>query len=82
MQKWRQNLKNKMAIKEEIIESTIAGMLMNGYGFDDIPAIRTISNDVMDRIEKEGRASRKQTDRISQTIIIKEVRRRMKRGLY
>jgi len=71
-----------MSIKEEVIDRTVAGMLMSGYNADDIPAIRTISNDIMDSIEREGRASRKQTDRLSQAIIIKEVRRRLKRGRY
>ena len=71
-----------MSIKEEVIDRTVAGMLMSGYNADDIPAIRTISNDIMDSIERGGRASRKQTDRLSQAIIIKEVRRRLKRGRY
>jgi hypothetical protein len=71
-----------MSIKEEVIDRTVAGMLMSGYNADDIPAIRTISNDIMDSIEREGRASRKQTDRLSQAIIVKEVRRRLKRGRY
>ena len=66
-----------MKTKQEVIQRSIDGMLMSGYKANDTTAMRMISNDVMDAIEKEGRATRKQTNMLSQDVLIKEIKKGM-----
>lgn len=65
--------------RDQIVEDTIRGMLSAGYDHDDLPAIRMISNDTMDYMEKEGVITRKQSDRISQKRLVKEVKAKVKK---
>jgi len=68
--------------RDQVVEDTIRGMLSAGYSHDDVSAIRTISNDTMDMLEKDGSITRKQSDRISQDKLVKEVKAKVKKRRY
>ena len=64
--------------REELNNRTASAMIANGSSWDDIPAIRMFSNDIMDEMQKAGMVTTAESDRLSQKVTIKEVQKLMK----
>lgn len=64
--------------RQELNNRTASAMIANKYSWNDVSAIRMLSNNIMDMLEKEGVVTRAESDRLSQDITIKEVQKILK----
>jgi len=71
--------KSRFKLKEMLIEQGSYPFLKGQYSETDMPAMRMVTNDLMDSYEKMGWVSRKQTNRISQDALIKGIKQKIKR---
>lgn len=67
------------SLREVVTSDTVVAMLESGYGTNDIPAIRTISNDLMDSLQRDGFCTAAECNRLSQDVTIKEVQKRLRK---
>lgn len=70
--------RQKKSLRNMVTTLTADAMESSKYNWDDIPAIRTISNDIMDGLRKEGYCTGKECNKLSQDVTIKEVKKLMK----
>ena len=71
--------RRRFSLRDLVTSDTITGMRSGGYGWGDVPAIRTISNDIIDHAIRNGYVTSKEADRLSQDVTIQEVQRSLRR---
>lgn len=72
-------MRRRFSYRAVLSKETAHEMMRQKYGVNDRAAIRTISNDLMDSLEKRGFVTRKQSDQLSQDVTIREVQRIMRK---
>ncbi len=68
----------KKSLRNMVTTLTAAAMESSKYSWDDIPAIRMLSNNIMDELKREDYCTDKECDKLSQDVTIKEVKKLMK----
>jgi len=63
----------RRSMREIVTRDTITQMLDYGNEWNDVPAIREISNNIIDNLLRSGEFSVKEANRLSQDVTIKEV---------
>jgi hypothetical protein len=71
----------QFSIRDWVNARTAQAIMANGLDAGTT-TIRCTANDVVDLLEKSGRASRAQTDRLSQKVTIREVKKLLRRAGY
>ncbi len=72
--------RHKYSLREMVTNDTVRIMMEQGYAHSDKPAIRMISNNVIDTILRRGEASESQAHRLDQDVTVKLVQRELKKA--
>lgn len=72
--------RHKYSLREMVTNDTVRIMMEKGYAYSDKPAIREISNSVIDTILRRGEASESQANRLDQDVTVKQVQRELRKA--